>query len=138
MNRKLIATTIVIALMGGPVFAETDPSHEIDKAWAERAKVQEKMAQHMEMMKATMSKLRSPPSPEQTRLFKSMNRSRSSGFLTARVPWVLLSPKQRMDRVMIAPVACVGGSHEPSGYFEVLGENLQRQSRRSETRRFLG
>lgn len=64
MNTKLISTAIVIALVSGPVFAETDPAHEIDQQWAERAKVQEKMATHMEMMKATMSKLQASDDPQ--------------------------------------------------------------------------
>ena len=63
MNRKLIGTVLVMALIGGPVFAETDPAKEIDRVWAERAKVQQKMATHMEMMRATMSKLQASDDP---------------------------------------------------------------------------
>ena len=63
MNKKLIAATIAIAMLGSPVFAETDPSAEIDRDWAERAKVQQKMATHMEMMQATMSKLQASDDP---------------------------------------------------------------------------
>ena len=63
MNRKLIAVTFAIAMLSGPVFAETDPAAEIDKQWAERAKVQQTMANHMETMKATMSKLQASDDP---------------------------------------------------------------------------
>ncbi len=63
MNRKLIGTALVMALIGGPVFAETDPAREIDRQWAERAKVQEKMEVHMEMMQSTMSKLQAENDP---------------------------------------------------------------------------
>ena len=64
MNRKLIVAAVAVAMLGGPVFAETDPVAEIEKQWAERAKVQQKMAQHMEMMKATMSKLQASDDPQ--------------------------------------------------------------------------
>ena len=64
MNRKLIAVAIAIAMLGGPAFAETDPVAEIEKGWAERAEVQQKMAQHMEMMKVTMSKLQASDDPQ--------------------------------------------------------------------------
>jgi len=64
MNRKLMAAAIAIAMLGGPVFAETDPVAEIDKEWAERAETQQKMGQHMEMMKATMSKLQASDDPQ--------------------------------------------------------------------------
>jgi uncharacterized protein YfcZ (UPF0381/DUF406 family) len=64
MNRKLIAAAIAAAMLGGPVFAETDPVAEIEKRWAERAEVQQKMAQHMEMMKSTMSKLQASDDPQ--------------------------------------------------------------------------
>jgi hypothetical protein len=64
MNRKLMVAAIAIAMLGGPVFAETDPVKEIDQQWAERAKVQQKMATHMEMMKATMSKLQASDDPQ--------------------------------------------------------------------------
>jgi len=59
-----MAAAIAIAMLGGPVFAETDPVAEIDKEWAERAETQQKMGQHMEMMKATMSKLQASDDPQ--------------------------------------------------------------------------
>lgn len=57
MNRKLIATAIAIAMLGGPVFAETDPAADIDKEWAAQAESRQHMHDHMAKMQATMAKI---------------------------------------------------------------------------------
>ena len=57
MNRKLIAATIAIAMLGSPVFAETDPSAEIDKEWAAQDESRQHMHDQMATMQATMAKI---------------------------------------------------------------------------------
>ncbi len=63
MKRLLIATTIAIALIGGQVFAETDPAKEIDKRWAAIAEAQQMQQEHMAMMQATMEKMQGADDP---------------------------------------------------------------------------
>ncbi len=57
MNRKLIAAAIAIAMLGGPVFAETDPAADIDKEWAAQAESRQHMHDHMAKMQATMAQI---------------------------------------------------------------------------------
>jgi hypothetical protein len=63
MKRILIVTTIAIALLGGQVFAETDPANEIDKRWAAIAEAQQMQQKHMAMMQATMEKIQTADDP---------------------------------------------------------------------------
>jgi len=63
MNRKLIVTVVAFGLLGSQAFAETDPSREIDEQWAARAKVQQQMQTHLEMMRATMDKIQAENDP---------------------------------------------------------------------------
>ena len=64
MNRKLIATVVVFGLLGSQAFAETDPARDIDEQWAARAKVQQQMQTHLEMMKTTMDKIQAESDPK--------------------------------------------------------------------------
>ena len=64
MNRKLIATLIAFGLLGSQAFAETDPPHDIDAQWAARAKVQQQMQTHLEMMRTTMDKIQAESDPK--------------------------------------------------------------------------
>ena len=57
MNRKLMAAAIAIVMIGGPVFAETDPVAEIEKQWAAQAESRQQMHEHMARMQATMEKI---------------------------------------------------------------------------------
>ena len=57
MNRKLIAAAIAIAMLGGPVFAETDPAADIDKEWAAQTESRQHMHDHMAKMQATMAQI---------------------------------------------------------------------------------
>lgn len=57
MKSKRIAAAIAIAMLGGPVFAETDPVAEIDQEWAAEAESRQYMHDHMAMMQATMAKI---------------------------------------------------------------------------------
>lgn len=57
MNRKLIAAAIAIAMLGSPVFAETDPAADIDQEWAAQAESRQHMHDHMAKMQATMAQI---------------------------------------------------------------------------------
>ena len=57
MNRKLIAIGIAFAMLGSPVFAETDPSADIEKEWAAQEESRQQMHDHMATMQATMAKI---------------------------------------------------------------------------------
>lgn len=63
MKRILIATTVAMTLMGGQVFAETDPAQEIDDYWAAKAEAQQMMHEHMATMQATMEKIQGADDP---------------------------------------------------------------------------
>ena len=63
MKRILIATTLAIVLMGGQVFAETDPAQVIDEQWAANAEAQQTMHRNMAKMRATMEKIHSADDP---------------------------------------------------------------------------
>jgi len=63
MKRILITTTIAIALLGGQVFAETDPVKDINEQWAAIDEAQQMKQQHLAMMQATMEKIQAADDP---------------------------------------------------------------------------
>ena len=63
MKKLLIATTIAVALLGSQVFAETDPSRDIDEQWAAIDQSQQMQQKHMSMMQATMEKIQAADDP---------------------------------------------------------------------------
>ena len=63
MKKLLIATTIAVALVGGQVFAETDPANEIKEQWAAIDEAQQMQQKHMGMMQATMEKIQAADDP---------------------------------------------------------------------------
>jgi len=63
MKKLLIATTIAVALLGSQVFAETDPSRDIDEQWAAIDQSQQMQQKHMNMMQATMEKIQAADDP---------------------------------------------------------------------------